>query len=169
MILCNSKNFEMFVKLRERLYFFLTLKVYFPFCMWVYKGKGDCFPLPKMMAAPPGSLAYATGSFLTAMNLHPMRGYEEHDMKHTLLGYQASLRDEIAMQYFEWSNGNRSLPVLTVILFGTLVMPEEWKAYRAAFRRGGAATELRHIQLKEYAHHDISVLRKMWNIYPNSI
>lgn len=164
MTLCNSKNFERFLFLRERLYFFLTLKVYFPFCMFVYKGKGCAFPLTRMLSSPPDSLAYTTGCFLEGMRLEPIAGYEEHDMKHTLLGYAASLRDEVSMQYFEWANGNKSVPVITVILFGSIVMPEEWKAYRQAWKRGKAAIPLRHIQLKEYAHQDIQALRKLWNI-----
>ena len=166
MILCNSKHFVNIGKMREDLYAFLTLKIYFPFCMWVYKGKGEPFPLASMLGSPEHSLAKRTGIFLRSMQLEPMPGYEDHDMKHTLLGYGATLEDEVAMQYFEWANGNRSLPVITVILFGTLIMPEKWTAYQRAFKRGREALPLKDIRLKEHALTNLLTLQTQWNITP---
>jgi hypothetical protein len=76
------------------------------------------------------------------------------------------MEDEIAMQYFEWANGNRSIPVITVILFGTALMPEKWKAYQRAYKRGGCAVSLKAIRIKDHALMNISLLQEKWNIKP---
>src|SRR5688572_23684539 len=117
MILCNTKHFEFILGLREKVFRFLTLEVYFPFCMAVYSGQGQGITLRELTEMPAGSLGHQTSLFLSRYSLAPMPGYEAHDMKHTLLGYAANMPGEICMQYFEFGNGNRSIPVITVMFF----------------------------------------------------
>ena len=163
-MLCISKNFEKIKRLRNSLYLFLTVRVYFPFCMWCYSGKGKAISLEEMHKSPPGSLSFCTAIFLQKTGLRPIHGYEEHDMKHTLLGYEASLKDEVCMQYFEFANGNRSIPVMIVILFGTLIMPEEISAYLQAWKRGRKAVSISAIHLKDFAREPLYQLRSQWKL-----
>lgn len=164
MILCNAKHFEFLKMIRERIFNFLTLNVYFPFCKAVYSGQGKAVDLFTLTDMPPNSLGERTSRFLKENKLVPMPGYEGHDMKHTLLGYPANMKGEISMQYFEWGNGNRSLPVITVMLFGTLFMPEEYKEYLIQYRRGRRAKNLSRVDLKEYATRSIHQLEKQWKL-----
>ena len=74
------------------------------------------------------------------------------------------MKGEISMQYFEFGNGNRSVPVITVMLFGTLFMPEEYKEYLHQYRRGKGAKKLSQIDLKEFATVSIHQLEKQWKL-----
>lgn len=164
MILCNAKHFESVFRLRERVFRFLTLEVYFPFCMAVYSGQGKAITLHEMANMPEGSLGNQTSIFLTKHVLTPMPGYEAHDMKHTLLGYPANMLGEICMQYFEFGNGNRSIPVMTVMFFGTLFMPEKFSEYRRQYMHGRKADPLSAIDLKHFATLPLNTLKKLWKL-----
>lgn len=164
MILCRAKHFELMKRIRERVFHFLTLNVYFPFCKAVYSGQGKAVDLFTLTDMPINSLGERTSHFLKQNKLEPMPGYEAHDMKHTLLGFSADMKGEISMQYFEFGNGNKSLPVITVMLFGTLFMPEEYKEYLYQFRRGKSAKALSRIDLKEFAKVSIYQLKKQWKL-----
>lgn len=165
MKLWNTKYFEKLIEIRERIFNFLTLKVYFPFCKSVYKGQGITISMKEMMEMPANSLGRLTASFLQDYHLEPMPGYEAHDMKHTLLGFPANMEGEIRMQYFEFGNGNRSIPVMTVMFFGTLFMPEKFRFYANEFLRGSKARDLSNIDLKLFAHQSIHQLKKQWYIH----
>lgn len=164
MILCSTKHFERLINLREKIFNFLTLELYFPFCKAVYAGKGAAISLTELANMPPGSLGNQTFFFLGRYELEPMPGYEAHDMKHTLLGFPANMLGEICMQYFEFGNGNRSLPVLTVMLFGTLFMPEKFQEYKLQYFRGKRAHPLSQINLKHFATHPLNTLQTLWNL-----
>jgi hypothetical protein len=164
MILCNTKHFENIIRLRETVFKFLTLEVYFPFCKAVYAGKGETISFNDLVNMPTGSLGNETALFLDQHALTPMAGYEAHDMKHTLLGYPATMMGEICMQYFEYGNGNRSLPVMTVMLFGTLFMPEKFQEYRRQYFRGRQAHRLSRIDLKRYATQPLNTLQHIWKL-----
>ncbi|MHB1277395.1 MAG: Coq4 family protein [Bacteroidia bacterium] len=164
MILCNTKHFEYFLEWRERLFNFLTLELYFPFCKAVYSGKGEAITLKDLAEMPPGSLGNQTYFFLCQNKLEPMPGYEAHDMKHTLLGFAANMQGEICMQYFEFGNGNRSIPVITVMLFGTFFMPEKFNEYRHNYTRGKKARQLSRVDLKNYANQPLDQLKIQWNL-----
>lgn len=143
---------------------FLTLNVYFPYCKTVYKGKGKQLHFQELLRFPSGSLGRHTAEFLQKNQLELMNGYEAHDMKHVLFGIPASMEGEVRMQYFEFGNGNRSLPVITVMFFGTLFMPERLCYFIQEYKRGSLAGNLRHIDLKQYAHLSINQLRNQWTI-----
>ena len=87
MILCSAKHFELLKMIRERIFQFLTLNVYFPFCKAVYSGQGKTVDLFTLTGMPLNSLGERTSRFLKQNKLDPMPGYEAHDMKHTLLGF----------------------------------------------------------------------------------
>jgi len=164
MILCSAKHFELVKEKREQVFHFLTLNVYFPFCKAVYSGKGKALDLFALANMPINTLGERTSCFLRQNKLEPMPGYEAHDMKHTLLGFPANMKGEISMQYFEFGNGNRSIPVITVMLFGSFFMPEEWKEYLRQYRRGKGASDLSKIDLKQFATLPIHQLEKQWKL-----
>lgn len=149
MILCSAKHFESLIRIREAIFLFLTLNVYFPFCKAVYAGQGAPLGFSELKAFPKGSLGYCAAEFLIAF---------------ALLGIPANMKGEICMQYFEFGNGNRSIPVITVMTFGTLFMPEEWREYQYQYRRGKAAVNLSKIDLKGHAEEAVFQLKNKWNL-----
>ncbi|MDX5320906.1 MAG: ubiquinone biosynthesis protein COQ4 [Bacteroidota bacterium] len=150
--------------MRRQLFTFLTLRVYFPFCHRVYHGKGELLSFASLQGMQLNSLGKKTAEFLIRHRLDPMPGYEGHDMKHTLLGYGPNMKGEIAMQFFEYGNGNRSAPVVVVMLFGAFFMPEEWPYFRRQYQRGAKASDISQLDLKEFAHLSLVQLKSQWNI-----
>lgn len=149
---------------KNKLYTWLTLKVYFPFCFLVYNGKPKALPASELPHCPPGSLGDGVSRFLEQHHLQLIPGYEAHDLKHVLLGYEATFESEVTMQYFELGNGNVSLPVLAVITAGTLMAPSHWPAFLQAWKRGRQASPIRHCDLSQFIHYPLKDLHRLWNI-----
>ncbi|MEO1514401.1 MAG: hypothetical protein AAFV95_05290 [Bacteroidota bacterium] len=93
----------------------------------------------QLLAMPKGSLGQALGQFLRREQLELMPKFETHDVMHVLLDYPTTVADEVRMQCFLTGNGKRSSYCLLAIATGVLLMPEHWKSFREAYRRGKAA------------------------------
>lgn len=146
---------------REILVNYLAEKLYFPFIKRVYKPDTVC---PDLQYFPKGSLGCATFEFITSRGLKLMPGYELHDIKHCVLDIETNLKGEILMQYFEWGNGNRSITVMVVIVLGPFIMPEAFKTFYAAYKRGKAAHNLESYNLMQNLHLPLQDIKKNLNI-----
>ncbi len=147
MKLCNTKYFDILLNLRERVYILLTVRLYFPFCRAVYSGQRQTLDPRTLKTVQAGSLGEEVRRFLNRNGIEWMPGYEAHDIKHAMLGYDACFIDELRMQFFELGNGNRSLPMWTVICFGCLMAPDAWKYFRSDYKRGYRAKQLNNLDL----------------------
>ncbi|TNE80723.1 MAG: hypothetical protein EP332_06815 [Bacteroidetes bacterium] len=147
----------------ERFLHWLSLVVYFPIIHRNYGGKPDeVYAYQATFQA--NSLGFALQEFWKSENIMEMPGYEEHDVKHVLLQYGLSFKDEVAMQYFEFANGNRSLTVWLVLLFGPLLQPWSVVHYIKAFQRGRRAERVWTKSLKDYLTQPLNALRKEWRL-----
>lgn len=95
---------------------------------------------------PSGSLGKELLHFLEGRQLHLLKGYESHDIKHTLLGYGPTEDGEAAMQYFFLGNGQRSFPVIITVAVTLIIMPEYYGIFRRAYKRGKATPSLNGVQ-----------------------
>lgn len=162
--LCVSKFFVKYISWRESTAEYLTLHLYFPLVMAVYKNKKDPLQAHELQQFAPGSLGNETWKFLQARQLDLFCNYEEHDFKHVLLNYDINLTQEVAMQFFEFGNGNRSFPVLLILVAGPVIAPECWKIYHEAYRRGKKAVRIDNALLKHQLNQDLIQLRKHYNL-----
>ncbi|MEM9919985.1 MAG: hypothetical protein AAF990_17960 [Bacteroidota bacterium] len=89
-----------------------------------------------LLAMPPGCLGYALGQFLKEEKLELMPKFEDHDVMHVLLNYPTTVADEVRMQCFLLGNGKKSAYALLAVVTGLLLMPEQWRTFREAYRRG---------------------------------
>jgi len=93
---------------------------------------------------PAGSLGNELINFLEERNLHLLPHYAKHDIKHILLQYDTTDDGEVSLQCFMLGNGHISFPVAATVLYGMITMPEHWKKFRAAYRRGKNAIPIAH-------------------------
>lgn len=93
---------------------------------------------------PQGSLGKELFNFLESRNLHLLKDYESHDIKHVLFGYDSSEEGEAAMQFFFFGNGFRSFPVLVTVIITLIIMPEHYSLFRKAYRRGRLTPHIGH-------------------------
>lgn len=110
--------------LRVRILVFLTHAAALPFLKMIRKP--NPFPCsPKELAEmPKGRVGRDLADFMVAKNINLLPGYERHDMKHFLLGFDTTEEGEICMQCFMLGNGRISFPVLITVIFGIIFTPE---------------------------------------------
>jgi ubiquinone biosynthesis protein Coq4 len=120
----------------------LTLWFYFPMLFSVYKPFHQPYSSEALLKMPKNSLGNSILSFLKKNNLKLIPKYELHDAKHVLTGYGTAFEEEIQLQFFEYGNGNRSLPVYIAIALGVLIAPDYLPEYIAAYRKGKNCTPI---------------------------
>lgn len=110
---------------------------------------------------PEGTLARDISICLERHGLRPLPRYEDHDLKHVLLEYGMTPEDEIRLQAFMIGNGNHSLAALGLFAFGALLLPDEWRSFREAYRRGTHAVPISTWSIRTHGHLQTSGLRRL--------
>lgn len=122
----------------------LTHKVALPLLLVIRKPKEFSYDLTQLLALPDGSLGRELALFLHNNDLHLLRYYEKHDIKHVLFNYPSTEEGEVCLQYFMLGNGHVSFPVLITVTFGALFMPEYYRLFAAAYKRGRHVPSLKN-------------------------
>jgi ubiquinone biosynthesis protein Coq4 len=132
-------------KIRERMLVWLTHKVALPVLLVIRKPKEFPYNLHQLLALPEGTLGRELALFLHANDLHLLRYYEKHDIKHVLFGYPSTEAGEVCLQFFMLGNGHVSFPVLITVTFGALFMPEYYSLFAKAYKRGKQVPSMEQI------------------------
>jgi hypothetical protein len=74
-------------------------------------------------------------------NLKLIPFYENHDLKHLILGYGMSSKEELRMQVYLLGNGNRSVSCVLFVLSG-LLLPSSWKLFYQDYIKGKNAPSI---------------------------
>ena len=101
-----------------------------------------------LLTYPKGSLGNETGIFLTSNSFELMDRLETHDTDHVITGYGTDVPDEIAQQYFFYGNGKRTLYMFGVLLLSIFILPDHFKQYLKAYKRGKQSNPLHLIDVK---------------------
>ena len=91
--------------------------------------------IKELKNSPEGTVGRDLYLLLKNHNYKLIPKFENHDLKHLILGYDMHTIDEIRMQMFLLGNGNQTLPVLLFALSGVL-FPEHWTQFQRDFDRG---------------------------------
>ncbi|MGE3599366.1 MAG: hypothetical protein AB7N70_27855 [Dehalococcoidia bacterium] len=108
---------------------------------------------------PSGSLGREIADALDSRGLSLVPGYESHDLKHVLLGFDMTPEGEIRMQAFMIGNRNYSLPSFAIFLFGAVLLPDLWLTFTADFAKGRKTRPIASWTIERYAGQGLSVLR----------
>lgn len=108
-----------------------------------------------------GTLGKEIAQCLKEHQLNLVPGYESHDLKHVLLGYEMTPLDEIRMQAFMLGNGNWSIPSLTIFLYGAILLPHKWSIFRLDFIKGRRAIPIKHWTIEAYAEWQLNELQEL--------
>jgi ubiquinone biosynthesis protein Coq4 len=93
---------------------------------------------------PAGTLGQDLFNFLESKNLELLPHYARHDIKHILLQYDTTDEGEVCLQCFMLGNGHISFPVSATVLYGFVTMPEYWKKFMIAYRRGKTSIPIKN-------------------------
>ena len=139
----------------------ITTHVYFPLVFKIYKPAHKAISKAYLEALPQNAVGKKLISFLKLNGIGFIEGYELHDVKHLLTGYGLTFEAEIELQYFEMGNGNYSLPVLLVVVVGTLLAPERLPSYIAAYKRGKNCPRITSDFLLQHLATDVNQLKQL--------
>lgn len=97
--------------------------------------------------------------FLINNNLNVIPKSEHHDCYHVITGYQATVKDEIALQYLCFANGKRSLNLFLIILVGTLILPEYFSFYLKSYKIGQRANLFHQLDFQKLLHTNLNEIQ----------
>lgn len=122
--------------------------------------KGATQRLKNLECCAPGTLGRAVWEMMHAKGLDFVPWYEEHDLKHALLGFRQYAPDEIRMQAFMFGNaGFSTFSVFTFLLFVAWT-PDAWPDLRYHYRCGRLTAPVGHWRIADYAHRNLEELRR---------
>jgi len=153
--------------LRNQFITCMASHIYFPLIKAIYKPAYSPISSEVLEHCPADSLGAHTYLFLKQRQIEFFHGYEVHDLKHVVLNFDTDTRGEIMMQYFELGNGNSSLVVWIVLVFGTLLMPEYLRLYRQAYHQGQQCQKIDSLQLENELQSSLLAIRKKLNLKIN--
>ncbi len=120
----------------------MTHKIGLPYFKLIRKPVLFQYTVSDLSNLPLHTVGHTLFLFLENNNLQLLPYYEKHDIKHVVL---ATEKGEVCLQLFMLANGRITLPIIATVLFGICTMPEYWKAFILAFKRGYHTSTLKHI------------------------
>nr|WP_294859198.1 hypothetical protein [uncultured Fluviicola sp.] len=97
---------------------------------------------------PLGTVGYDLSRILKENQLTIIPRFEDHDLKHLILGYGMTSMEEIRMQAYLFGNGNWS-PFCLIFLATGLIFPEEWKSFYSEFKKGKKGPNILHLRVAD--------------------
>ncbi|UUC45080.1 ubiquinone biosynthesis protein COQ4 [Flavobacterium cerinum] len=117
-----------------------------------------------LLTYPEQSLGHDLGLFLTVNHFSMEPKLEDHDVMHVLTGIGTSVKEEIAMQFYLFGNGKRSLYLLAVLFIGSLFYPLELFFFISYYKRGQKALSFYYLDYSKLLLHPTEKIRKTFKI-----
>jgi hypothetical protein len=102
--------------------------------------------LTHLRTLEPGTVGREIAEMLDSKNYRLIPKFENHDLKHIILDYDMTMKDEIRMQAYLVGNGNFTLPCLIFLALG-LFYPSIWKDLPGEFNCGRRANSIYFLTL----------------------
>ena len=128
--------YSVIVTFRSKLMVFLTHCMALPLKRIVRKSQKFPYTKEALHLLPEGTLGKDLVNMLDNKNLKLLPNYARHDIKHILLQYNTTDEGEVCLQCFMLGNKHVSFPVLATVMYGLITMPEHWKKFSEAYKRG---------------------------------
>lgn len=112
----------------------------------------------------PKTLGYHLGCFLLKHHFTPEPQLEDHDIYHVLTGSGISVPEEIAMQFYLFGNGKRSIYLFTVLFMGSILFYDELPQFKNAYQKGKAAHKFYHLNFLKLLSTPIKELQYTFKI-----
>lgn len=148
------------IKIRSQILVFLTHNMALPFLKFVRKPLKFPYTNEMLYKMEKGTLGNDLYIFLKNKKLALLPYYAKHDIKHILLGYDTIDDGEVCLQCFMLGNKHISLPVAATILYGVITMPDYWKKFAQAYKRGAKANTLNDWQWFNIITEQTSLLKQ---------
>ncbi len=135
--------YKLIIRFRSKLLVTLTHNMALPVLRFVRKPQVFPHSMRSLSVMPERTLGNDLFNFLQTKKLQLLPHYAKHDIKHILLQYDTTDEGEVCLQCFMLGNGHISFPVAATVFYGFVTMPEYWKKFRFAYRRGKTSTKIK--------------------------
>lgn len=153
--------------IREKIITFNVHKLALPVIRRFVKAAQLPMSTPELKTLPAGSLGHELYNFLDERGMSVLPYFETHDVKHVLLGYGTSDRDEACMQFFYLGNRHYSIATFLTVFSSTILMPGFFRHFYAAFKRGRRAKPIGRLPLESFLMLPTSDLRTTYQLNTN--
>ena len=137
------------MEIRKNICVWLFEKSTIPYARLFKRGKTPWRLSKKdLLRFPKGTLGNALGTFLNHNNFELIPKLERHDAYHVITNYGTEVENEIALQYFFFGNGKRSLYLYGVSTIGLILLPEYWRKYIASYSQGKRCKPIHKIDVE---------------------
>lgn len=113
----------------------------------------------QLAACEIGTIGHEIHLTLQRKGLKVIPLFEDHDLKHVLLGYDMTAIDEVRMQFYLMGNGNKSVYCLLVVASG-IIYPNYWKIFREDLEKGKLGPDILKLKLADVMHQNALKLRR---------
>ncbi|MFT6246408.1 MAG: hypothetical protein ACJA0U_003233 [Salibacteraceae bacterium] len=142
----------------EKLKIYLVIKP----LQYLHGNGNQAEKLNELRSLPLSSIGNDIAKMLDERNLSLIPNFENHDLKHLILGYGMTSQDEIRMQAYLIGNGNSS--IYSMLFFSSgLLFPSEWKEYREDYRKGKLSVSILKLTLDDCQLEDTELIRSQYN------
>jgi hypothetical protein len=141
-----DKIYLIFAGMRASLLVLLTHNMALPMLRIIRRPQVFPYTAKQLKEFPGGTLGNDLIHFIENKNLKLLPHYAKHDVKHILLQYDTTGEGEVCLQCFMLGNGHLSFPVAATVLYGFITMPEYWKVFTQAYRRGKKSIRIKDWQ-----------------------
>lgn len=124
---------------------FLKTKLVIKPLQFIFKIRTQQY-LDKLENSSPNTVGNDVLLLLKKNSLKPIPFFEDHDLKHLILGYEMSSEEEVRMQFYLLGNGNRSISCLLFVLSG-LLLPSCWETFYNDYNKGKNSQNILNLKL----------------------
>jgi len=108
-----------------------------------------------------GTVGREIANMLDSKNYRLIPRFENHDLKHIVLDYAMTMKDEIRMQAYLVGNGNYTWPCL-IFLSLAIFYPATWKHLAKEFKQGKLSNPIHYLALDNCMNQSLSEVKKIY-------
>ena len=105
-----------------------------------------------------GTVGREVANLLDKNGYRLIQKFESHDLKHLILDYEMTMKDEIKMQAYLIGNGNLTLPCLLFFSLG-IFYPKIWNQLYKEYQQGKASQSIYDLTLDQCLYQNLEVVK----------
>lgn len=150
--------------IREKIITFNVHQIALPIIRKFVKAGKIPYSINQLKYFPDGTLGSELYNFLNQHQIQLLPYFETHDIKHVLLGYTITDKDEACMQFFYLGNKHYSIATLLTVVTSVIMMPEHWVSFKQSYKRGRYSKPIGKLQLETLLLNKTSQIKQTYGI-----
>ena len=124
----------------------------------IYDTRPQSCKLAYLKTLPTGTVGREVAGVLKRKDYRLIPKFDNHDLKHIVLGYNMIMEDELRMQAYLIGNGNYTVPCL-LFLSLAIFYPGIWKDLPNSFKQGKQSKSIHFLMLDDCMGSDLTAIK----------